>query len=250
MLKASWSRRGKSVSTAWKAAATTRMRTTPCLTMRSGWSSSLARHRHRCCSGVLRIGYGRAAHLIDLMERDGLVGPADGSRPRELLKAPGWLHEISVLQTEYRSKLKGSKRNHKAQTMLGIGEKHELPTILLIDDDLVSREVIATVLTLHGHMVQTRRPGRGSRWRCWRQAPFTPDVMLMDAQLPGLSGADLIEQLRERARPRSMLISGSQPAETRCSGRWISAEAFWSRRPAKELVDAHARSRRAGAGRR
>jgi DNA segregation ATPase FtsK/SpoIIIE, S-DNA-T family len=46
----------------------------------------------------LRIGYGRAAHLIDLMEKDGLVGPADGSRPRELLKAPGWLHEISVAE--------------------------------------------------------------------------------------------------------------------------------------------------------
>ncbi|HET6169933.1 MAG TPA: DNA translocase FtsK [Terracidiphilus sp.] len=44
----------------------------------------------------LRIGYGRAAHLIDLMERDGLVGPADGSRPRELLKSPGWLHEVSI----------------------------------------------------------------------------------------------------------------------------------------------------------
>jgi S-DNA-T family DNA segregation ATPase FtsK/SpoIIIE len=44
----------------------------------------------------LRVGYGRAAHLIDLMERDGLVGPADGSRPRELLKSPGWLHEIAV----------------------------------------------------------------------------------------------------------------------------------------------------------
>jgi S-DNA-T family DNA segregation ATPase FtsK/SpoIIIE len=43
----------------------------------------------------LRIGYGRAAHLVDLMERDGLVGPADGSRPRELLKPPGWLHEVS-----------------------------------------------------------------------------------------------------------------------------------------------------------
>ncbi len=42
----------------------------------------------------LRVGYGRAAHLIDMMERDGLVGPADGSRPRELLKAPGWLHEV------------------------------------------------------------------------------------------------------------------------------------------------------------
>jgi S-DNA-T family DNA segregation ATPase FtsK/SpoIIIE len=41
----------------------------------------------------LRIGYGRAAHLIDLMERDGLVGPSDGSKPRELLKSPGWIHE-------------------------------------------------------------------------------------------------------------------------------------------------------------
>ena len=42
----------------------------------------------------LRIGYGRAAHLIDMMERDGMVGPADGSRPRELLKSPAWLHEV------------------------------------------------------------------------------------------------------------------------------------------------------------
>ena len=42
----------------------------------------------------LRIGYGRAAHLIDMMERDGLVGPADGSRPREILKSPDWIREV------------------------------------------------------------------------------------------------------------------------------------------------------------
>jgi S-DNA-T family DNA segregation ATPase FtsK/SpoIIIE len=42
----------------------------------------------------LRIGYGRAAHLIDMMERDGLVGAPDGPRPRELLKSPGWLNEV------------------------------------------------------------------------------------------------------------------------------------------------------------
>ncbi len=42
----------------------------------------------------LRIGYGRAAHLIDLMHRDGLVGPADGSKPREILKAPDFYKEI------------------------------------------------------------------------------------------------------------------------------------------------------------
>jgi S-DNA-T family DNA segregation ATPase FtsK/SpoIIIE len=44
----------------------------------------------------LRIGYGRAAHLIDLMERDGIVGPADGSRPREILKPPDWLNEMET----------------------------------------------------------------------------------------------------------------------------------------------------------
>jgi S-DNA-T family DNA segregation ATPase FtsK/SpoIIIE len=42
----------------------------------------------------LRIGYGRAAHLIDLMERDGLVGAADGPKPREVLKRPDWLNEV------------------------------------------------------------------------------------------------------------------------------------------------------------
>jgi len=30
------------------------------------------------------------------MEHDGQVGPADRSRPRELLKAPGWLHEVAA----------------------------------------------------------------------------------------------------------------------------------------------------------
>ena len=42
----------------------------------------------------LRIGYGRAAHLIDLMERDGIVGAADGPKPREVLKRPSWISEI------------------------------------------------------------------------------------------------------------------------------------------------------------
>ena len=34
----------------------------------------------------LRVGYNRASRIIDQMERDGLIGPADGSRPREVLR--------------------------------------------------------------------------------------------------------------------------------------------------------------------
>ena len=34
----------------------------------------------------MRLGYARAARIIDTMEAEGIVGPADGSKPREILK--------------------------------------------------------------------------------------------------------------------------------------------------------------------
>jgi len=36
----------------------------------------------------LRVGYARAARLLDAMERKGIVGPADGAKPREILVDP------------------------------------------------------------------------------------------------------------------------------------------------------------------
>ena len=42
----------------------------------------------------LRLGYGRAARLIDMMQKDGIVSAPDGSRPREVLKRPDWLREV------------------------------------------------------------------------------------------------------------------------------------------------------------
>ncbi|MXY68225.1 MAG: DNA translocase FtsK [Acidobacteriia bacterium] len=41
----------------------------------------------------LRLGYGRAARILDAMERDGIIGPPDGSRPRDVLRRPDWLDE-------------------------------------------------------------------------------------------------------------------------------------------------------------
>ncbi|MGE4506677.1 MAG: DNA translocase FtsK, partial [Desulfovibrionaceae bacterium] len=34
----------------------------------------------------LRIGYNRAARFVEQMEADGIVGPADGSKPRKVIK--------------------------------------------------------------------------------------------------------------------------------------------------------------------
>jgi DNA segregation ATPase FtsK/SpoIIIE, S-DNA-T family len=42
----------------------------------------------------LRLGYGRAARILDMMQRDGIIGPPDGSRPRDVLKRPDWLQEV------------------------------------------------------------------------------------------------------------------------------------------------------------
>ncbi len=39
----------------------------------------------------LRIGYGRAARLLDIMQQEGLIGPPDGAKPREILRRPDFL---------------------------------------------------------------------------------------------------------------------------------------------------------------
>ncbi|SPF44181.1 hypothetical protein SBA4_3180004 [Candidatus Sulfopaludibacter sp. SbA4] len=44
------------------------------LQMGKASTSTLQRH--------LRLGYGRAARILDMMQRDGIIGPPDGSKPR------------------------------------------------------------------------------------------------------------------------------------------------------------------------
>jgi hypothetical protein len=44
--------------------------------------------------GGLRLGYGCAARMLDMMYKDGIIGPPDGSKPREVLKRPDWLSEV------------------------------------------------------------------------------------------------------------------------------------------------------------
>ena len=51
----------------------------------------VARDRQASISYIqrrLRIGYNRAARIIETMERDGVVGPSDGVRPREIYVNP------------------------------------------------------------------------------------------------------------------------------------------------------------------
>ncbi|MGD8960307.1 MAG: DNA translocase FtsK, partial [Desulfobacteraceae bacterium] len=49
------------------------------LVTRTGQASISMVQRH------LRIGYNRAARIIETMEKEGVVGPSDGVKPREVL---------------------------------------------------------------------------------------------------------------------------------------------------------------------
>ncbi len=85
-----------------------------------------------------------------------------------------------------------------------------LPEVLLIDDDLVSREVTATLLTLSGHTVQTAEDGAASM-KLLAEGSCRPDVILMDARMPGLSGMQLVAELRAHSAARIYAISASEP---------------------------------------
>jgi S-DNA-T family DNA segregation ATPase FtsK/SpoIIIE len=60
------------------------------LVLQMGKASTSTLQRH------LRLGYGRAARILDMMQRDGIIGAPDGSKPREVLKRPDWLKEVEV----------------------------------------------------------------------------------------------------------------------------------------------------------
>jgi CheY-like chemotaxis protein len=96
--------------------------------------------------------------------------------------------------------------------MLNFDARRKAPVLMLIDDDLVSREVTATVLTMNGYTVHTAVDGTVAL-EMLGSKDFSPDAILMDAQMPGLSGVQLIAALRTRTAAPVYAISGSNPPE-------------------------------------
>lgn len=92
--------------------------------------------------------------------------------------------------------------------MLDFGAQRDLPTVLLIDDDMISREVLATLLTLSGYTIHTATDGADAL-EMLSIGKFEPDVVLIDAQMPGLSGIALIGELRARTQAKLFAMSGS-----------------------------------------
>ena len=88
--------------------------------------------------------------------------------------------------------------------------------LLLIDDDMVSREVVSTLLALHGAVVHSAPDGPAAL-QLLDLGICSPALILMDARMPGLSGQELIRALRSRTQARIVLISASNPSADLCA---------------------------------
>ena len=82
-------------------------------------------------------------------------------------------------------------------------------SILIIDDDAISREVMQMTLEMHGYAVETAEDGAAALVLL---AGTKPTTILMDTQMPGLSGVELIAALRDVCQARIIAISGEYEA--------------------------------------
>lgn len=93
----------------------------------------------------------------------------------------------------------------------------EFPRLLLIDDDAISREVLSVVLEMQGFAVDSVEGGEDAlaHLESVNSAPGrAPAVILMDTQMPGLSGIPLVHALRQHSIARIIAISGSNVTDS------------------------------------
>jgi CheY-like chemotaxis protein/HPt (histidine-containing phosphotransfer) domain-containing protein len=87
-----------------------------------------------------------------------------------------------------------------------------LPRLLLIDDDPISREVLSMLLAMHGFPVDSTEDG-AQALEFLQNGGSSVDAVLMDTQMPGLSGAELVAALRKISTAKIIAISGSDPGD-------------------------------------
>lgn len=70
-----------------------------------------------------------------------------------------------------------------------------MANVLIVDDDSLMRESLSALLLESGHMVRSVEEGRSALAEAQTD---TPDVLLSDLRMPGMSGEELIQQVRRR----------------------------------------------------
>jgi CheY-like chemotaxis protein len=85
--------------------------------------------------------------------------------------------------------------------------------VLVVDDNADAAEMLALLLTRHGHRAEVADDGPSALEAFER---FQPDVALVDIGLPSIDGRELARELDRRARGRLLLVAVTgQPGDAR-----------------------------------
>ncbi len=87
------------------------------------------------------------------------------------------------------------------------GETHH--KVLLVDDDAVSLELMAVLLAHEGHQVLRANDAGAALELLAGETTARPDVLLVDLQMPGVSGGQLAEKVRALGRPELRMLAMS-----------------------------------------
>jgi CheY-like chemotaxis protein len=86
--------------------------------------------------------------------------------------------------------------------------QEEGESVLVVDDEPLVRDLLVQFLTLRGYRVRGAKSGAEALTMV---AESEPDVILLDLIMPGLSGAEVLQALREREYPGGVIVlTGSQ----------------------------------------
>ena len=81
--------------------------------------------------------------------------------------------------------------------------------VLLVDDDAVSLELMALLLAHEGHQVLRANDAGAALELLSSDQSARPDVLLVDLQMPGISGGQLAEKVRALGSPGPLLLAMS-----------------------------------------
>src|ERR1700723_2005494 len=84
--------------------------------------------------------------------------------------------------------------------------------VLLVDDDAVSLELLALLLAHEGHQVLRANDAGAALELLSSDQSARPDVLLVDLQMPGISGGQVAEKGRALGSPGPLLLAMS-PSE-------------------------------------
>ncbi|MEK6805441.1 MAG: response regulator [Pseudomonadota bacterium] len=114
--------------------------------------------------------------------------------------------------------------------------------ILVVDDEPANIRLLGELLSAEGYAISVARDGNDALAQIEK---LRPSLMLLDVVMPGLSGYEVCQKLREQPQTRLLpviLVTGARPEEERIRGLDAGADDFLTKPVNREELLARVRS--------